>query len=36
MYNPPQFRENRIDVLHDLIRARPFATLVAYGPDPAP
>ncbi len=33
MYNPQQFREDRIDVLHDLMRTRPFATVVAYGPD---
>ena len=32
MYQPPQYREDRIDVLHDLIRAHPFATLVAFGP----
>ncbi len=33
MYNPPNFREDRIEVLHDLIRAHPFATLVALGQD---
>ena len=31
MYQTPHFREDRIDVLHDLIRAHPFATLVAFG-----
>ena len=31
MYQTPHFREDRIDVLHDLIRANPFATLVAFG-----
>lgn len=31
MYRPPHFREDRIDVLHDLIRAHPLATLVALG-----
>lgn len=33
MYQPPHFREDRLDVLHDLIRAHPLATLVAVGPD---
>lgn len=33
MYNPPVFREERIPVLHDLIRARAFAALVTLGPD---
>ncbi len=33
MYQTPQFREDRIDVLHGLIRAHPFATLVAFGKD---
>lgn len=28
MYVPKQFEEQRVDVLHDLIRARPLATLV--------
>lgn len=31
MYQTPHFREDRIDVLHNLIRAHPFATLVAFG-----
>jgi len=29
VYTPPQFTETRIPVLHALIRARPFATVVA-------
>lgn len=33
MYNPPHFREDRLDVLHGLIREHPFATLVTTGPD---
>src|SRR5690242_9089087 len=28
MYNPAQFQETRIDVLHDLIRRHPLSTLV--------
>jgi transcriptional regulator len=28
MYQPPHFQEDRIDVVHDLMRAHPFATLV--------
>ena len=28
MYQPPHFREDRVDIMHDLIRANPFATLV--------
>jgi transcriptional regulator len=32
MYNPPLFKEDRVPVLHELIRARPFATLVTLGP----
>jgi transcriptional regulator len=31
MYTPSYFRESRIDVLHDLMRAYPFATVVANG-----
>lgn len=31
MYRPPVFREDRIDVLQDLIRTHPFATLVTVG-----
>lgn len=32
MYRPPAFREDRIEVLHAAIRARPLATLVTAGP----
>ena len=32
MYNPPHFREERIEVLHDFIRAHPLAALVTAGP----
>jgi transcriptional regulator len=28
MYQPPAFREERIDILHALMRAHPFATLI--------
>lgn len=31
MYQPPAFRENRRDILHDLIRSHPLATLVTAG-----
>ena len=30
MYQPDSFREDRTEVLHDLIRAHPFATLVTH------
>jgi transcriptional regulator len=33
MYIPKQFEETRVDVMHELIRARPFATLVTLAPD---
>ncbi len=33
MYRPPHFREDRLDVLHALIRAHPLGTLVTAGPD---
>ena len=29
MYQPPHFREDRLEVMHDLIKANPFATLVS-------
>jgi len=29
MYQPTHFREDRIDVMHDLMRAHPFASLVS-------
>jgi len=32
MYRPPHFREDRLDVLHALMRAHPLATLVTAGP----
>lgn len=28
MYQPPAFKEERVEVMHDLIRAHPFATLI--------
>ncbi len=31
MFEPLQFREKRIDVMHDLIKKHPFATLVTMG-----
>ena len=33
MYQPPHFREERIDVLQGLIRANPFGAIVTYGAD---
>ena len=33
MYNPPHFREDRLEVLHNLMRQHRFATLVTLGPD---
>lgn len=33
MYQPPAFRETRLDVLHDLIGTHPFATLVTTSAD---
>jgi transcriptional regulator len=33
MYQPPHFREGRLDVQHALIRAHPFGALVSVGPD---
>lgn len=32
MYIPKQFEERRVEVMHDLIRAYPLATLVTYSP----
>ena len=29
MYQPPHFKEDRIEVMHELMRAHPFATLVS-------
>src|SRR5688572_162949 len=33
MYIPKHFEETRVEVMHELIRARPFATLVTLAPD---
>ena len=33
MYQPPQFREDRLDVQHDLIRAHPLGLLITAGPN---
>lgn len=33
MYQPPHFRETRLDVLHALIRAHPLGLLISNGPD---
>ena len=33
MYLPTHFAETRVDVMHDLIRAHPFGTLVVLTPD---
>ena len=33
MYQPPHFRETRLDVLHALIRAHPLGLLVCNGPE---
>ena len=32
MYQPPAFREDRLDVQHDLIRAHPLGLLITAGP----
>src|ERR1700761_4233341 len=32
MYQPPHFREDRIEVQHDLIRAHPLGLLITAGP----
>lgn len=32
MYQPPHFREDRLEVQHDLIRAHPLGLLIAAGP----
>lgn len=36
MYQPPLFKEERIDVLHGLIRAHPFGLIISVGPDGEP
>lgn len=33
MYRPKHFSEDRIDVMHDVMRAHPFATLISVGAD---
>lgn len=33
MYQPAHFQERRVEVLHDLMQAYPFATLVTNGPE---
>ncbi|WP_378942835.1 FMN-binding negative transcriptional regulator [Mesorhizobium sp. ANAO-SY3R2] len=33
MYQPPLFKETRLDVLHALIRAHPLGLLISNGPD---
>ncbi|RJG04547.1 hypothetical protein D3878_19720 [Noviherbaspirillum sedimenti] len=33
MYIPKLFEETRVDIMHELIRAQPLATLVTLGPD---
>jgi transcriptional regulator len=33
MYQPPQFREDRLDVQHDLIRSHPLGLLITAGPN---
>ena len=36
MYQPPHHREDRLDVLHALIRAHPLGMLISVGPDRSP
>ena len=36
MYQPPLFREDRLDVLHGLIQAHPFGLIISVGPDGEP
>lgn len=36
MYQPPLFREERLDVLHGAMRADPFGLIVSVGPDGEP
>ncbi len=33
MYQPPHFKEDRLEVMHDLMRAHPFVTLVSFDGD---
>lgn len=36
MYQPPHHREDRLDVLHGLIRSHPLGLLISVGPDGEP
>jgi transcriptional regulator len=36
MYQPPLFKEDRIEVLHGLMRAHPFGLIISVGPDGEP
>lgn len=36
MYQPPLFKEDRLDVLHGLMRAHPFGLIISVGPDGEP
>lgn len=36
MYQPPLFKEERLDVLHGLIRAHPFGLIISVGADGEP
>ena len=36
MYQPPLFREDRLDVLHGLMRAHPLGLIISVGPDGEP
>jgi transcriptional regulator len=36
MYQPPLFREERLEVLHGLIRTHPFGLIISVGPDGEP
>jgi transcriptional regulator len=36
MYQPPLFREDRLDVLHGLMRTHPFGLIISVGPDGEP
>jgi transcriptional regulator len=36
MYQPPLFKEERLDVLHGLMRAHPFGLIISVGPEGEP
>jgi transcriptional regulator len=36
MYQPPLFKEERLDVLHGLIQTHPFGLIISVGPDGEP